>query len=98
LTTAQRAVNAPRTMSETFPDITALSFEDALKGLEEIVRKLESGEVPLDSSIELYVRGEALRSHCQTRLDAAQARIEKIVPGPDGTVSGTVPFDPAGER
>ena len=82
-------------MSDTFPDIPALSFEDALRGLEEVVRKLESGEVPLDDSITLYERGEALRLHCQKRLDAAQARIEKIVTGPDGAVTGTQPFDSA---
>jgi exodeoxyribonuclease VII small subunit len=80
-------------MSETAPDIAAMSFEDALRGLEEIVRKLESGEVPLDDSIALYERGEALRKHCQARLDAAQARIEKIVAGPDGKVAGTRSFD-----
>ena len=84
-------------MSETFPDVATLNFEDALKGLEEVVRKLESGEVPLDDSISLYERGEALRLHCQKRLDAAQARIEKIVAGPDGAIA-TQPFDPAPER
>lgn len=82
-------------MSETFPDIAALSFEDALRELEGIVRKLEGGEVPLDESIDLYGRGEALRNHCQARLDAAQARIEKIVQGPDGAAIGIAPFDPA---
>ncbi len=70
-----------------------LSFEDALRALEEVVRRLESGDVPLDESIAQYERGEALRRHCQARLDAAQARIEKIVAGPDGKPSGTVPFD-----
>ncbi len=74
-------------------DIAALSFEDALRGLEDVVRKLESGDVPLDDSITLYERGEALRKHCQARLDAAQARIEKIVAGPDGNAIGTQPFD-----
>lgn len=80
-------------MSETAPAISAMSFEDALRALEEIVRKLEGGEVPLDETIALYERGEDLRKHCQARLDAAQARIEKIVSGPDGSVSGTRPFD-----
>ncbi len=70
-----------------------LNFEDALRALEEVVRRLESGDVPLDESIAQYERGEALRRHCQARLDAAQARIEKIVAGPDGKPSGTVPFD-----
>lgn len=75
------------------PAISDMSFEDALRALEEIVRKLESGEVTLDRSIDLYERGEALRTHCQARLDAAQARIEKIVAGPDGKPAGTEPFD-----
>ncbi|MGE3689940.1 MAG: exodeoxyribonuclease VII small subunit [Novosphingobium sp.] len=77
-------------------DISALSFEDALRALEDIVRALEGGEVPLDKSIELYERGELLRKHCQARLDAAQARIEKIVSGPDGVATATQPFDEPG--
>lgn len=74
-------------------DIAAMSFEDALRALEQVVRRLEGGEARLDESIELYERGEKLRAHCQARLDAAQARIEKIVQGVDGAPAGTVPFD-----
>ncbi|MFX8739581.1 exodeoxyribonuclease VII small subunit, partial [Acinetobacter baumannii] len=77
----------------TYPDIAALSFEQALKALEDVVRRLESGEAPLDESIDLYARGDALRAHCQARLDAAQARIEAIVAGPDGRATATRPFD-----
>ncbi|PKP63458.1 MAG: exodeoxyribonuclease VII small subunit, partial [Alphaproteobacteria bacterium HGW-Alphaproteobacteria-9] len=51
------------------------------------------GDVPLDQSISLYERGEALRAACQRRLDAAQARIEKIVTAADGRASGTQAFD-----
>ncbi|MEO5706100.1 MAG: exodeoxyribonuclease VII small subunit [Alteraurantiacibacter sp.] len=80
-------------MDTPSPDIAAMTFEDALKALEDVVRRLESGEVALDQSIDLYERGEALRLHCQARLDAAQARIEKIVAGPDGRAGSTVPFD-----
>ena len=80
-------------MTEAAPAIADMSFEDALRALEEIVRKLEGGEVPLDDSITLYERGEALRRHCQARLDAAQARIEKIGTGPDGQARGTASFD-----
>ena len=80
-------------MSETQSPVAAMSFEEALRALEEIVRKLESGEVPLDETITLYERGEDLRKHCQARLDAAQARIEKIVTGAEGKPSGTQPFD-----
>jgi exodeoxyribonuclease VII small subunit len=83
-------------MENPAPDIAAMSFEDALRALEDVVRKLESGEVPLDDSITLYERGEQLRKHCQTRLDAAQLRIERIVHGPDGNATGTQPFGDPG--
>ncbi len=85
-------------MSEDNSDITGLSFEDALRALEDIVRKLEGGEVPLDSSIALYERGEKLRQHCQARLDAAQLKIEQIIAGADGQASATRPFDPESGR
>lgn len=81
-------------MEESAKNIADMSFEDALRALEDVVRKLEGGEVPLDESITLYERGEELRKHCQARLDAAQARIEKIVAGPDGKVQSTQPLDP----
>ena len=64
-------------MAEEGADLSQLSFEDALRALEDVVRKLESGDVPLEQSIDLYERGELLRKHCQARLDSAQARIEK---------------------
>jgi len=80
-------------MSDVPADIASLTFEDALRALEDVVRKLESGEVPLDDSISLYERGEELRRHCQARLDAASARIEKIVNGPGGQGMATQPFD-----
>lgn len=92
LTVRSRAVNA-HPMADTASDISQLSFEQALGALEEIVQRLESGEVPLDKSIELYEQGEALRKHCQARLDSAQQRIEKIVTDQSGTPTGTAPLD-----
>jgi exodeoxyribonuclease VII small subunit len=84
-------------MASPMPDepepISELSFEAALKRLEEIVRRLESGEASLDESIELYGEGDRLRQQCEARLQAAQAKIEKIQLGRDGQPSGTVPFD-----
>lgn len=80
-------------MTDALPDIAGMSFEEALRALEDVVRRLESGEVALDDSIGLYERGEALRKHCQARLDAAQARIERIVAGPDGQAQAAAPFD-----
>ena len=80
-------------MTDEGTDLAQMSFEQALKALEDVVRRLETGEVPLEESIDLYERGEKLRKHCQARLDAAQARIEKIVAGPDGKAVGVEPFD-----
>lgn len=80
-------------MSETSEDLSTLSFEEALKRLEDIVRKLESGDVPLDQSIDLYSQGETLRGLCQKRLEAAQAKIEKITLDRNGEPEGTAPFD-----
>lgn len=80
-------------VDEEKSDLDEMSFEEALRALEQVVRRLEGGEVPLDESIALYERGEKLRGHCQARLDAAQARIEAIVQSADGKPAGTVPFD-----
>ena len=66
-------------MAKAAADIAALSFEKALAELEDIVRKLEQGEVPLEESIALYERGAALKAHCEAKLKSAQERIEKIV-------------------
>ena len=75
------------------PNISDLSFEDALKRLEAIVHRLESGEASLDESITLYAEGDRLRGQCEKRLQDAQARIEKISLGPDGSPRGTQAFD-----
>ena len=75
------------------PSPSDLSFEEALKRLEEIVRTLEKGEAPLDQSIELYQEGDRLKRHCEARLKDAQARIEQIAFGADGRPAGVAPFD-----
>jgi len=72
--------------------VDEMSFEDALRELEQIVARLESGDVPLDDSIRLYERGSRLRQHCAARLDSAQARIEAIKLDADGRAVGTTPF------
>lgn len=69
-----------------------LSFEDALKELESIVHRLETGEASLDDSIKLYERGDRLRARCAERLDQAQARIEAIRLDAEGRPAGTRPF------
>lgn len=73
-------------------DIRKLSFEDALAEMEDIVHRLESGEVKLDNAIDAYTRGAQLKKHCQAKLKEAQARIDKIVLGPDG---GHIDAEPA---
>ena len=60
-------------------DVAALSFEAALKELEGIVARLEQGQVDLEDSIALYERGQALKAHCESKLKAAESRLEKIV-------------------
>ena len=75
------------------PPISDLSFEDALKRLEAIVHRLESGDASLDEAITLYGEGDRLRGQCEARLQAAQARIEKIALGPDRSPAGTQSFD-----
>lgn len=73
--------------------LTALPFEKALEELEGIVRRLERGDVPLEDSIAIYERGEALKKHCEALLKSAQARIDKITTGANGEASGTTPLD-----
>lgn len=73
--------------------VDQLSFESALKELEDIVGRLEQGEVDLEDSIALYERGQALKAHCETKLKAAEGRLEKIVQGAKGP-EGVEPVDP----
>jgi exodeoxyribonuclease VII small subunit len=67
-------------------DIAAMSFEDALAELEQIVRRLEAGQVKLDEAIRCYERGALLKRHCEEKLEEAQQRVDRIVVGADGTV------------
>ena len=68
------------------PDIAAMSFEDALAELEQIVRRLEGGQVKLDEAIISYERGAQLKRHCERKLNEAQQRVDRIVMGPEGAV------------
>jgi exodeoxyribonuclease VII small subunit len=65
-------------------DVKSLSFEVALKELEEITRSLETGEASLEDSITLFERGSALKAHCDEKLKAAQMRVEQIVETQNG--------------
>ena len=72
--------------------VDQLTFESALKELEDIVGRLEQGEVDLEDSIALYERGQALKAHCEKKLKAAEGRLEKIVHGAKGP-EGVEPAD-----
>lgn len=82
------------TAEATNDDIKTLSFEQALEALERIVDDLERGDVPLDQSIRIYERGEALKAHCEKLLKAAEDKVEKIRLSRDGKPAGTEPLDP----
>ncbi|MFZ5835894.1 MAG: exodeoxyribonuclease VII small subunit [Pseudomonadota bacterium] len=73
----------------------SLSFEAALRELESIVARLESGQVDLEESISIYERGSQLKAHCDAKLKDAQAKVEKIVVSGDGAISA-VPENGAG--
>lgn len=70
-------------------DIEQMSFEQAMGELERIVRGLESGDIALEESIAAYERGAKLKAHCENKLSAAKARIEKITLSPDGEATAT---------
>ena len=76
----------------TVPEVGTLSFEAALKQLEEIVTKLERGDVPLEESIAIYERGEALKKRCEALLAQAEKRVERIR-AQEGKAVGVEPFD-----
>lgn len=78
-------------------DIKTMSFELALEALEKIVDQLERGDVPLDESIRIYERGEALKAHCERLLKSAEDKVEKIRLSREGKPVGTEPLDGNGD-
>ena len=79
-------------MTDTTTEIEAMSFEEAMAALENVVSQLESGNAPLEKSIDLYTYGNALKAACEKKLASAQAKIEKITLA-DGQPTGTEPLD-----
>lgn len=65
-------------MSQISEEINTLSFEDAIKKLEELVRKFESGGLTLEQSVRAYEQGMQLRKHCDTLLKTAKVRMEEV--------------------
>lgn len=74
-------------------EVGEMSFEEALRELEQVVGQLETGQVELAKSIDLYERGALLKKHCEAKLGQAQARIEQITLAENGQPTGTAPFD-----
>ena len=74
----------------TIKDIDSLTFEVALKSLEEIVSQLDAGSIDLDKAVEAYERGAKLKEHCEKKLREAQLRIEKIEVDKNGEITTKV--------
>ena len=81
-----RFANGRAFLSDKPADVVSLSFEDALAELDRIVRQLEEGKGRLDDAIDAYTRGVQLKRHCESKLAEAQARVDRIVLGPDGVI------------
>jgi exodeoxyribonuclease VII small subunit len=80
-------------MAENNIDVKKMPFEKAIDELESIVRRLEEGKVPLEESVAIYERGEALKKRCQELLRQAEARVEKITLDTNGKPAGSEPLD-----
>ena len=61
------------------PDVEALAFDQALGELQETVRRLEEGGLPLEDAIALYERGVALHERCARLLGDAELRVQRLV-------------------
>ncbi|PRY24485.1 exodeoxyribonuclease VII small subunit [Aliiruegeria haliotis] len=73
--------------------VEKMSFEQAMAELEQVVNRLENGDVPLEESITLYERGASLKARCEEQLKAAEEKVAKITQAADGTPTGTAPLD-----
>lgn len=67
-------------------DITAMSYEAALAELDQVIARLERGDVALEAAIAAYERGAALARHCAQLLDSTEQKISQLVVGPAGEV------------
>ena len=76
----------------TDTQLNGLSFEAALKELEGVIQKMESGQAPLEEAIQLYERGIQLQKHCAGKLKDAELKVDMILKNEDGSLK-TVPFE-----
>ena len=73
--------------------VDEMSFEEAMRELEQVVSRLERGDVALEESIALYERGAALKARCAAKLNEAQEKVAKITLDGEGQPTGTAPLD-----
>ncbi|PVA11602.1 exodeoxyribonuclease VII small subunit [Pelagivirga sediminicola] len=78
-------------MSET--NVAEMTFEEAMKELEQVVGRLERGDVALDESITLYERGAALKKRCEAKLKEAEEKVAAITLDGQGQPVGTTPVE-----
>ncbi|HEY9039133.1 MAG TPA: exodeoxyribonuclease VII small subunit [Roseovarius sp.] len=78
-------------MSDT--PVAEMTFEEAMKELEQVVGRLERGDVALDESITLYERGAALKKRCEAKLKEAEEKVAAITLDGDGQPTGTKPVE-----
>lgn len=64
-----------------------ISFEEALSELEEIVKRIDSGQETLEVAVNSFERGVLLKNHCEKKLKAARLKIEKITKLADSTIT-----------
>ncbi len=79
-------------MSDEKP-IVDMSFEEAIRALEQVVSALDRGDVALEDSIALYERGAALKAHCEAKLKEAEEKVAQITLDAGGTPTGTTPAE-----
>jgi len=73
--------------------VAEMSFEEAMAALENVVRRLESGDVPLEESITLYEHGAKLKEHCALKLKDAEEKVAQITQNADGQATGAKPVE-----
>jgi len=72
---------------ETKKTISSMSYEEAMKELENIVKNIESGSTTLEQTISDYEYGNELRIHCENKLKESQMRVDKIIKKANGEIA-----------
>jgi exodeoxyribonuclease VII small subunit len=72
----------PRAKSEAaLPDLSSLSYEQALAELEQLVERMDEGRLPLDDMLNAYRRGADLLAHCRSKLAAVEEQVKVLEDG-----------------